>query len=511
MASEAHAEEGAPALSAIVPRWEWRTFGESFGEAESRLRAVAPDRVQESDELYVLSLESDASVKVRDGLMDVKRLEHVNEDGLEQWRPVLKGSFPLSAGEVASLLSTLGVEAPALVREAYSLDELLDEVVGPSGSLRAVNVHKHREHFTPEGAMAELSDLRTEVASTRTIAVESEDPALVSATVLELGLGSRPNVCVARGLKGLVGFEAVRYAVIDVGTNSVKFHVGERRPTGEWRTIIDRAEITRLGEGLDESGRLNREPVERTVDAIVAMVDEARRNGAVAIAAAGTAGLRIAPNSADLVDAVRDRSGVGVEIISGEEEARLAYLAATSALEVGQGPLVVFDSGGGSSQFTFGHGRHVDEQFSVDVGAARFTERYGLAGAVTEDALREALDAIAADLGRLDARPSPDAVVGLGGAVTNLAAVKHELASYDPNVVQGAVLDRAEIDRQIELYRTRSADDRRRIVGLQPKRAEVILAGACIVRTVLAKLGSDSLTVSDRGLRHGLLVERFGG
>jgi exopolyphosphatase/guanosine-5'-triphosphate,3'-diphosphate pyrophosphatase len=98
----------------------------------------------------------------------------------------------------------------------------------------------------------------------------------------------------------------------------------------------------------------------------------------------------------------------------------------------------------------------------------------------------------------------------MGGAATNLAAVKHELAPYDPDVVQGTVLGLAEIDRQIELYRTQTADERRRIVGLQPKRAEVILAGACIVRTVIAKLGRQSATVSDRGLRHGLLLERFG-
>jgi Ppx/GppA phosphatase family len=94
--------------------------------------------------------------------------------------------------------------------------------------------------------------------------------------------------------------------------------------------------------------------------------------------------------------------------------------------------------------------------------------------------------------------------------VTNLTAVKHGLATYDPSVVQGTVLDRAEIDRQIELYRSQDADARRAIVGLQPKRAEVILAGACIVRTVMEKLGKDSLTVSDRGLRHGVLAERFG-
>jgi exopolyphosphatase/guanosine-5'-triphosphate,3'-diphosphate pyrophosphatase len=98
----------------------------------------------------------------------------------------------------------------------------------------------------------------------------------------------------------------------------------------------------------------------------------------------------------------------------------------------------------------------------------------------------------------------------MGGAVTNLAAVKHGLAAYDPAIVHGTVLERAEIDRQIDLYRSRDAAERRAIVGLQPARDEVILAGACIVRTVLAMLGRDSLTVCDRGLRHGLLAERFG-
>ncbi len=170
----------------------------------------------------------------------------------------------------------------------------------------------------------------------------------------------------------------------------------------------------------------------------------------------------------------------------------------------------MFDTGGGSSQFTFGLGHRVEERFSVDVGAVRYTERYSLGGAVSKDVLTEALAAMAADLVRLDGRPTPDALVAMGGAVTNLAAVKHGLAEYDPEVVQGTVLDRSEIDRQIELLRTRSVDERRMVVGLQPQRADIILAGACIVRTVLGKLGRDSLTVSDRGLRHGVLVERFG-
>jgi exopolyphosphatase/guanosine-5'-triphosphate,3'-diphosphate pyrophosphatase len=146
----------------------------------------------------------------------------------------------------------------------------------------------------------------------------------------------------------------------------------------------------------------------------------------------------------------------------------------------------------------------------VSVGAVRFTERFGLADAVTPEVLSEALAAIAGDLSRLDGHPTPDALVGMGGAVTNIAAVHHRLTTYDPDVVQGTVLDRAEVARQIELYRSRDADARRAIAGLQPKRADVILAGACIVATVMDKLSRQELTVSDRGLRHGLLVDRFG-
>jgi exopolyphosphatase/guanosine-5'-triphosphate,3'-diphosphate pyrophosphatase len=491
----------------IVPRWEWRAFGEALGDAEERLAALSEPKVEESDELYVLSLDSEASVKVRGGLMDVKRREEVDGEGLERWRPVLKGEFPLSADDLATVLDALGVDARA--SSALTLEQLLNQIVRPNERLRAVDVHKRRARYESDGLMAEWTLLRVGADSTHTVAVESTDASRVTAFVRELGLDTLPNVCVARGLKALVGFETPRFAVVDVGTNSAKLVVGERAPDGSWRTVADRAEITRLGEGAEETGRLGAEPMARTVEAVAGMVEEARRAGAAEIAAVGTAVLRTAANADELVDAVEERCGVRIEIVSGEEEARLAYLAATGALGHPQGELVVFDTGGGSSQFTFGRDGRVDERFSVDVGAVRITERYGLDGAVSEEALHAALDGVAGELVRLDERARPDAVVAMGGVLTNLAAVKHELAVYDPDVVQGTVLDLGEIDREIELFRTRTADERREIVGLQPKRAEVILAGACIVRTVLDRLGASSLTVSDRGLRHGLLAERF--
>jgi exopolyphosphatase/guanosine-5'-triphosphate,3'-diphosphate pyrophosphatase len=485
-------------------------FDAGFVPADSAFAGRTPDRVEESDEVYVLSVASDASVKVRDGMMDVKHRLEVDDDGLEQWKPVLKAPFPLAADDVASVFATLAVPAPPLERGEYMLEQFLEELVAGRAGLLALPLQKHRSRHTVAGAMAELTEIRTAGGGTWTVAAESEEPALVLDAVRELGLQARRIVCVAAGLKALVGFGARRYAVVDVGTNSVKFHVGERGADGAWRSIVDRAEVTRLGEGVDDGGRLGAGPVERTVATIAAMAAEARGHDVEAIAAVGTAGLRAAPNAHELVDAVAERAGTRVEVIPGEEEARLAYLAAIAGLGSPRGSHVVFDTGGGSSQFTFGRGERIDERFSVPVGAVRFTERFGLDGVVTEDTLATALTAIAAELTALDGRPVPDVLVGMGGAITNLAAVKHGLADYDPDVVQGTVLDRDEIERQIERYRTRTTEERRTVVGLQPARAEVILAGACIVRTVVALLGRDSLVVSDRGLRHGVLVERFG-
>jgi exopolyphosphatase/guanosine-5'-triphosphate,3'-diphosphate pyrophosphatase len=440
--------------------------------------------------------------------MDIKVFRETDSSGLERWEPVMKAGFPLAATDVARVLEALRLEVPPLARASYTLDQFVEELARPAG-VRPVAVHKRRVRYTVGGCTSEVSDVLVDGTPTRTIAIESEDAAAVVAAVRSVGLGDYLNTSYPKGLAAVLADAPERFSVIDVGTNSVKFNVAERTAAG-WSTVIDRAEITRLGEGLAETGVIAPAAIERTADAVAGMAADARQLGASAIAAVGTAGLRIARNGGEVVAAIAARSGVALEVISGEEESRLAFLAAAAGLGLGDEPLVVFDTGGGSTQFTFGHGGRVDERFSVDVGAVGYTERFGLANAVPPEVLREALAAIATDLSRLDDHPAPQALAAMGGAVTNMAAVMHHLATYDPDVVQGSVLDRAEIDRQIELYRTRDADGRRSIVGLQPKRADVILAGACVVRTVMEKLGQQSFTVSDRGLRHGVLAERFG-
>ncbi|WP_028660038.1 hypothetical protein [Nocardioides insulae] len=502
--------EPTPAAApVVVPRWEWRTFGDLPDDPVwGFLRGVAP---VESREHYLLSLHGDASVKVRAGLLDAKILRALNDAGLQLWVPTMKSPFPLDEAEVAAVLEALG--DPGTTRPMGGVADVgsLAALVGARPGLRVVQTRKLRRQGTLDGCMVELTDLTADGRSTRTAAVESPDPDLVVRTVRRLGMEGRRNTCMAAGLKALLQWWPGRFAVLDVGTNSVKFLLGRRREHGTPETLLDTAAVTRLGEGLAETGELAPAAMDRTVAAIDGFLTQARRDGPVAVVAVGTAGLRQASNREDFLAAVHDRCQVGVEVISGVEEAEVAYRAAVSALPLRGDRLLVFDSGGGSSQFTRGTATGIEEQFSLDVGAVRITERFGLADAVPREAVDAACSALAEEFDRLRHGPRPDTVIAIGGTSTNLAAHLHRLVNYDPAVVHGTVLEVTEVERQIETYRRLSADARRELPGLQPARAEVILAGACIVRTILALTGQEAMTVSDRGLRHGVALQRFGG
>ena len=207
----------------IIPRWEWRTFAADLGEAGRRFDDLVPESTSESVEEYLLSLHSDASAKLRDDRADVKVLEEVDAHGLQRWRPVLKAPLPLSSADRDTLVRAMGVDA-------Y-----------PSPALRAVRVAKRRARYLIDGCMAERSEIRIPHGVVQTIAFESEDPERVRAAVRDLGLAGRRNVSLPRELKALTGFDTRRYATIDVGTNSVKFHIGARSGDGSWETISDRA------------------------------------------------------------------------------------------------------------------------------------------------------------------------------------------------------------------------------------------------------------------------------
>jgi|SRR6185295_12353822 len=194
-------------METIVPRWEWRTFATTFGAVDQRFRSLPPGKVQESDEVYMLSPSCDASVKVRDGLMDIKTLERVDAHGLEQWRPAMKAAFPLPAAELTKVCAALGVE-PLPARDAYDLHALQAELTQPSRGVRAVSIHKRRQRYTVGGCVGEMTDVIADGRATRTVAIESEDPARVWAAVVEMGLERFDNLSYPRGLKRLLGSPA---------------------------------------------------------------------------------------------------------------------------------------------------------------------------------------------------------------------------------------------------------------------------------------------------------------
>lgn len=298
-------------------------------------------------------------------------------------------------------------------------------------------------------------------------------------------------------------------AVIDVGTNSIKFHVARKMPDGSLETVSDKNDIARLGEGLRETGRISEEPLERNATSVAGFVEESRRLGVPSPDIVGTMALRTASNSVDFIARVRELTGLTLRVIEGEEEARLSYLAVLSGLPVGGKELVVFDTGGGSTEFIYGRGPEMLKKFSLPIGAVRITEEYFRDNPVREGSVGDALERIKKELAEGSASGSTDVLVGLGGTVTTLASVKLRMDVYDPDVVQGSVLTLDDINGMIEMFASMTLEERRAVIGLQPKRADVILAGACIVCSLLEAFSSSSFTVSDRGLRHGLAYELF--
>ncbi len=191
-------------MEKIIPRWEWRTFGDGFGDAENRVKAFTPDKVRESAEIYILSAVSNDNTKIRDMLMDIKTLQQVNEDGLEQWMPLMKGSFPLPVEEIARVFNAFRVAPQPFRRDAYTLEQFIGELVKVSRHLRAVDVRKKRTGYLISGCIAEVAEVTVEGTTTRTVAIEAEDPVKVIATVRQLGLDRFSNINYLRGLKNLV-------------------------------------------------------------------------------------------------------------------------------------------------------------------------------------------------------------------------------------------------------------------------------------------------------------------
>ncbi|MBM4116142.1 Ppx/GppA family phosphatase [bacterium] len=297
-------------------------------------------------------------------------------------------------------------------------------------------------------------------------------------------------------------------AAIDVGSNSVKLVLADDLAT----PLLDRVAVTGLGEGLGRTGRLAEPAMARTLDALAALVAEARARGAGDFAAVGTAALRAAANADEFCARARARCGIAIAVIPGEEEARLAFLAARSGAGAPAGPCLVVDIGGGSTEFIFGKGKGegdaMGERFSLPLGCLRATEEFQRSDPAPPAVLAAMATAFAAALAPL--APGAGALIGIGGTFSSLGTVALGAPDWDPRRVEGLELSRAEVERQLALYQRLRIAERAALPGLMPERAPVILAGAAIALAVMRRRGAERLRLSSRALRHGLWLARWG-
>lgn len=202
-------------MADIIPRYEFRTFAQTFGLVETKMRKIAPcEQIRESSEIYVVSASSiHSNTKIRDEKMDIKELIETR-DGFERWNPRMKGAFPLSARTIREeVFPALGIDSPALIKSYYSLRSFIEDLVIPHASLRAVHVFKRRFAFTINRCIVEIADLLINGAAIQTVGVELEDTAAILAVKDELGLGEYENINYLRAIKRIVGLE--RYPDLD--------------------------------------------------------------------------------------------------------------------------------------------------------------------------------------------------------------------------------------------------------------------------------------------------------
>lgn len=296
--------------------------------------------------------------------------------------------------------------------------------------------------------------------------------------------------------------------VIDVGTNSVKFLAAEKRAGSSMEVLIDENAVTRLGEGLSWTGAISPGALERTARAVEIFAARGREAGAE-VAVVGTMALRTARNGPAFAARVKELTGLDLRVISSEEEARLSFLAVCKGLPDKKGDLAVFDTGGGSTEFVYGRGGVVEKLFSVQVGAASITEEFFSSRPLPPGALEGAMKEIRRRLSVGGVVGGAFAVAGAGGSVTTLASVKLGLPAYDSRAVHGVELFLEEVKATAERLAGLTVEESRKIAGLHPDRAPIILAGAAVVRAILEEMAVPSFTVSDRGLRHGVMEELF--
>lgn len=295
-------------------------------------------------------------------------------------------------------------------------------------------------------------------------------------------------------------------AAIDVGTNSVLLTVA-RIDAGEIVVLDQRATVTRLGQGVDQTGHLHPDAEARTLSCLREYRAIMDGYGVVRGRAVGTSALRDAQGGAQFLAQSGQILGFALEVVSGQTEAELTFNGALLGLDV-RGRACVFDIGGGSTELILGDADTgtIESSVSLNVGSVRLTERLRLSDPPTAQQVAELRAAIAQQLAQFDlSRARGTVLVGVAGTVTTLAAILMQMERYDAERIHGALMTAADLAALTQRILALSVQERLQLSGLTPGRADVIGAGALLCSMIVEQAQASRLVVSDRGVRFGLL------
>ena len=295
---------------------------------------------------------------------------------------------------------------------------------------------------------------------------------------------------------GVAPLSGQRMAAVDIGTNSCRLLIADTKGQSIF-PVFATLRTTRIGEGAAKYGFLGEVPMERTITALKGYLALIREFEVARLRVVATSAVREAANAALFLNNVREMTGLLIDIISGPEEARLNYIGACHAVD-SEDTGIVIDIGGGSTEFTYPIQEGELSCSSIPLGAVRLTEQPRL--------LSEILSPMKGVLDKIRGLHHPT-LIGVGGTITALAAVDQALHVYDPERIQGYFLSKKSVERIMFSLAVKNSEERKKVPGLLPERADIIIAGTTVLWTVLTYLCAPGITVSDADLLQGIILE----
>ncbi len=305
-----------------------------------------------------------------------------------------------------------------------------------------------------------------------------------------------------------------KIASIDIGTNTVRLLILEKGDGGEIKVVASDQIIVRLGEGMDAGSGLLPHRMDIAVQALVRFKRTCEDYGAASVLATATSAVREAPNREEFLKRVFDVTGIRVRVIPWKEEARTTLRGVFWKLPVDDRPALSFDIGGGSTEFILSRGDRMIDCVGTSLGTVRLTEKF-ISRAPTDPKEHEKLAGhLKEELKNVKEKlssPAPERIIGTAGTATTLAALDMNLFPYDPEKVHGHLLSRQRIESLFRDLRSKTLEERRALKPIEPGREDLLIAGTAIVLETLSAFGAQEMTVSDYGLREGILLAALDG